>query len=86
MLSTTARNGKWDKYTKPPKMSQKAQAALAYQDVSGVPIKLMTLSLLALTVGFAYDLWQKRRLPHQNGGLELAAEFIKKKDMRSQRK
>ena len=34
---------------------------------SGVPIKIMTLGLLGLTSYFAYDLWQKKRLPHQNG-------------------
>ena len=34
---------------------------------SGVPIKIMTLGLLSLTTWFAYDLWSKKKFPHQHG-------------------
>ena len=34
---------------------------------SGTPIKIMTFGLLSLTVWFAYDLYNKKRFPHQNG-------------------
>lgn len=36
---------------------------------SGVPIKIMTAMLLTLTAGFAFDLYQKKKMPHQHVSL-----------------
>ena len=49
-------------------VSKKMQEIQKYKNTSsGVPIKIMTLGLFALTGWFAFDLYQKKRFPHQNG-------------------
>ena len=45
----------------------KARAEIQRYTPSGVPIKFMTAGLLALTTAFAYDLWMKKKFPHQHG-------------------
>jgi hypothetical protein len=46
---------------------QKEEIALYNKNVGGGPIKFMTVTLLALTGYFAYDLYQKKKYPHQHG-------------------
>ena len=49
-------------------MSKQMQQMQKMQNTSsGTPIKLMTGLLFALTGFFAFDLYQKKRFPHQNG-------------------
>jgi hypothetical protein len=36
-------------------------------NLSGLPIKVMTVALLSVTTYFAYDLAMKKRFPHQHG-------------------
>ena len=50
-----------------PRMSKQAEQIQQLKNMSGTPIKIMTFGLLGLTVWFAYDLYNKKRFPHQNG-------------------
>ena len=50
-----------------PKRSQRRQTVAAYnpQTIGGAPIKIMTAGLLALTIGFAYDLCEACNSEHR---------------------
>ena len=59
-------------------VSERTRAIQQYRNTtSGVPIKIMTLGLLTLTGFFAYDLWQRKRFPHQHG--VSVTEYLKEK-------
>ena len=47
--------------------STAAQIAKYRNTSSGIPIKIMTGLLFALTGVVGYDLYQKKRFPHQHG-------------------
>jgi hypothetical protein len=51
-----------------PRVSKRTSEMARFQNTSsGLPIKIMTLALMGLTGWFAYDLYCKKRFPHQNG-------------------
>lgn len=59
-------------------VSERTKQILHYRNTaSGVPIKIMTFGLLSLTIGFAYDLWHRKRFPHQHGVSVI--EYVKEK-------
>ena len=55
--------------SRPPAAKTRSDEVLRYrkQMSGGGPIKVMTVGLLGLTTWFAYDLYMKKRFPHQHG-------------------
>ena len=55
--------------SRPPAAKTGSDEVLRYrkQMSGGGPIKVMTVGLLGLTTWFAYDLYMKKRFPHQHG-------------------
>ena len=58
---TAQRGAEW-------RLSSAGQELQRYQaTTSTAPIKIMTIGLISLTLAFAYDLWSRKRFPHQHG-------------------